>query len=98
MCLSGRWFDRTATTSSSLVSGQDYEQTIVARDLPAKRIAENFINENGVVFSYLRWFQLLGKYYIKASVDGSEGLGFRTLHPQTNEAAHEKRTKTLRCA
>ncbi len=58
---------RTATTHRLLWCGQDYEQTIVARDLPAKKGCSKFINENGVVLAICGGFQLLGKYYIEAS-------------------------------
>ena len=69
-------FDKDSYDIVFFGGGQDYEQTIVARDLPAKKEAlENFINENGVVLAICGGFQLLGKYYIEASGRRIEGLG-----------------------
>ena len=47
--------------------GQDYEQAIVARDLPNKKEDINkFIQNNGVILAICGGFQLLGQYYIQA--------------------------------
>lgn len=68
--------------------GQDYEQTIVADDLPQKK--ENlgrFIEDDGVVLAICGGFQLLGQYYIEASGKRIEGLGLMghyTLNQQNN--------------
>lgn len=68
--------------------GQDYEQTIVARDLPAKKDSlEEFINHDGVVLAICGGFQLLGQYYIEASGRQIEGLGIMghyTLNQKNN--------------
>ena len=68
--------------------GQDYEQTIVARDLPAKKDSlEEFINHDGVVLAICGGFQLLGQYYIEASGRRIEGLGIMghyTLNQKNN--------------
>lgn len=56
--------------------GQDYEQTIVARDLPRKKDSiQSFIEEDGVCLAICGGFQLLGQYYIEASGRRIEGLG-----------------------
>lgn len=68
--------------------GQDYEQTIVAQDLPRKRESlGKFIDEDGVVLAICGGFQLLGQYYIEASGRRIEGLGLMghyTLNQQNN--------------
>ncbi|HGD0881896.1 TPA: lipid II isoglutaminyl synthase subunit GatD [Streptococcus agalactiae] len=56
--------------------GQDYEQAIVARDLPSKKEDINkFIQNNGVVLAICGGFQLLGQYYIQANGERIEGIG-----------------------
>lgn len=68
--------------------GQDYEQTIVAKDLPSKREQlEQFINQDKVVLAICGGFQLLGQYYIEASGRRIEGLGLMghyTLNQSNN--------------
>ena len=68
--------------------GQDYEQTIVAKDLPSKREQlDQFINQNKVVLAICGGFQLLGQYYIEASGRRIEGLGLMghyTLNQSNN--------------
>lgn len=56
--------------------GQDYEQTVVARDLPGKK-AEliKFIEAGGVTVGICGGFQLLGHYYINAAGDRLAGIG-----------------------
>lgn len=56
--------------------GQDFEQAILAKDLPTKK--ENlttFIENDGVVLAICGGFQLLGQYYIEAGGRRIEGLG-----------------------
>ena len=56
--------------------GQDFEQSIIAGDLPAKKEnIDNFIQNDGVVLAICGGFQLLGQYYIEASGRRIEGLG-----------------------
>lgn len=68
--------------------GQDYEQTIVAQDLPSKKeTLGKFIDQNGVVLAICGGFQLLGQYYIESSGRRIEGLGLMghyTLNQQNN--------------
>lgn len=68
--------------------GQDYEQTIVAKDLPIKKEnLKSFIDNDGVVLAICGGFQLLGQYYIEASGRRIEGIGLMghyTLNQQNN--------------
>ncbi|MDU6562554.1 MAG: glutamine amidotransferase, partial [Streptococcus sp.] len=56
--------------------GQDYEQSIVAKDLPSKRDAiGQFIQDNKVILAICGGFQLLGQYYIQANGVRIDGIG-----------------------
>lgn len=56
--------------------GQDFEQSILAKDLPNKKEAlADFIENDGVTLSICGGYQLLGQYYIEASGRRIEGLG-----------------------
>lgn len=81
-------FDKDYYDLAFFGGGQDYEQTIVARDLPAKKDSlEEFINHDGVVLAICGGFQLLGQYYIEASGRQIEGLGIMghyTLNQKNN--------------
>ena len=56
--------------------GQDFEQSIIADDLPAKKESiDNYIQNDGVVLAICGGFQLLGQYYVEASGKRIEGLG-----------------------
>lgn len=56
--------------------GQDYEQSILARDLPQKKESlAAFIENEGVLLAICGGFQLLGQYYIEAGGRRIEGLG-----------------------
>lgn len=81
-------FDKDYYDLAFFGGGQDYEQTIVARDLPAKKDSlEEFINHDGVVLAICGGFQLLGQYYIEASGRRIEGLGIMghyTLNQKNN--------------
>lgn len=68
--------------------GQDYEQAIVAKDLPHKKdqIAD-FIEKGGVGLAICGGFQLLGQYYIQADgtkIDGIGVMGHYTLNQNQN--------------
>lgn len=55
--------------------GQDYEQTVVAKDLQNKKDALiQYIEDNGVVVSICGGFQLLGRYYVNASGERLNGI------------------------
>ena len=81
-------FDKDSYDMVFFGGGQDYEQTIVARDLPAKKDAlEEFINADGVVLAICGGFQLLGQYYIEASgrrIEGLSIMGHYTLNQDRN--------------
>lgn len=68
--------------------GQDYEQSIVSKDLPLKRDAvDSFIQENKVVVAICGGFQLLGQYYVQANgvkIDGIGVMGHYTLNQENN--------------
>ncbi|MEQ9809471.1 lipid II isoglutaminyl synthase subunit GatD [Streptococcus jiangjianxini] len=68
--------------------GQDYEQSIVARDLPSKRQSiDQFIQEDKVILAICGGFQLLGQYYIQANgvkIDGIGVMGHYTLNQENN--------------
>lgn len=68
--------------------GQDYEQSIVSKDLPLKKEAiDAFIQENKVVVAICGGFQLLGQYYIQADgvkIDGIGVMGHYTLNQENN--------------
>lgn len=56
--------------------GQDYEQGIIAADLPSKKEPlSHYIENDGVLLAICGGFQFLGQYYIEASGKRIEGLG-----------------------
>ncbi|WP_203264634.1 lipid II isoglutaminyl synthase subunit GatD [Streptococcus uberis] len=56
--------------------GQDYEQNIVAKDLPLKKAAiANYIDQDKVILAICGGFQLLGQYYVQANGDRIDGIG-----------------------
>ena len=56
--------------------GQDYEQVVVAKDLPQKRAAiKKFIDDNKPLLAICGGYQLLGHYYIGANGEKIPGLG-----------------------
>ena len=62
--------------------GQDYEQSIVAKDLPTKREAiGQFIQDNKVILAICGGFQLLGQYYIQANGVRIDGIGVMATTP-----------------
>lgn len=68
--------------------GQDYEQSIVAKDLPSKKEAiANFINQDKVILAICGGFQLLGQYYVQANgekINGIGVMGHYTLNQDNN--------------
>ncbi|HEK9979713.1 lipid II isoglutaminyl synthase subunit GatD [Streptococcus equi] len=68
--------------------GQDYEQAIVARDLPSKKEAlAAYIHQNKVLLAICGGFQLLGQYYIQANglkINGIGVMGHYTLNQDNN--------------
>ena len=61
-------FDENHYDIAFFGGGQDFEQSIIAGDLPDKKDSiDNFIQNDGVVLAICGGFQLLGQYYIEAS-------------------------------
>ena len=55
--------------------GQDYEQTVVAKDLQNKKYTLiEYIEDDGVVVAICGGFQLLGRYYVNASGERLNGI------------------------
>ena len=55
--------------------GQDFEQTVVAKDLQNKKdTLIQYIEDNGVVVAICGGFQLLGRYYVNASGERLNGI------------------------
>lgn len=55
--------------------GQDFEQTVVAKDIQNKKEALiQYIEDNGVVVAICGGFQLLGRYYVNASGERLNGI------------------------
>lgn len=55
--------------------GQDYEQTVVAKDLQNKKdTLIEYIEDYGVVVAICGGFQLLGRYYVNASGERLNGI------------------------
>ena len=81
-------FDQNFYDIAFFGGGQDFEQSILARDLPTKK--ENlaaFIENDGVMLAICGGFQLLGQYYIEAGgrkIDGLGILGHYTLNQEDN--------------
>ncbi|MCY9807255.1 glutamine amidotransferase [Lentilactobacillus senioris] len=56
--------------------GQDFEQTIVSKDIQTKKTdLTNFIEDNGSVLAICGGFQLLGHYYVGADGEKIPGIG-----------------------
>ena len=55
--------------------GQDFEQTVVAKDLQNKKdTLIEYIEDDGVVVAICGGFQLLGRYYVNASGERLNGI------------------------
>ena len=55
--------------------GQDYEQIVVAKDLPSKKEALiDYIENDGVLLAICGGYQLLGDYYIGANGEKIKGI------------------------
>lgn len=80
-------FDKDFYDIAFFGGGQDFEQSILAKDLPNKKEnVADFIENNGVILAICGGFQLLGQYYVEAGgrkIDGLGILGHYTLN-QTN--------------
>lgn len=81
-------FDKDFYDITFFGGGQDFEQAILAQDLPTKKEAlADFIENDGIVLAICGGFQLLGQYYIEAGgrkIDGLGILGHYTLNQSDN--------------
>lgn len=81
-------FDENFYDIAFFGGGQDFEQSILAKDLPSKKKnLATFIENDGVVLAICGGFQLLGQYYVEASgrkIDGLGILGHYTLNQSNN--------------
>ncbi|KXT79008.1 lipid II isoglutaminyl synthase subunit GatD [Streptococcus sp. DD13] len=69
-------FDEDQYDIAFFGGGQDYEQSILASDLPLKKEGlSHFIEKDGVMLAICGGFQLLGQYYIEADGKRVDGLG-----------------------
>ncbi|MDT2801108.1 adenosylcobyric acid synthase [Vagococcus lutrae] len=68
--------------------GQDFEQTIVSRDIPRKAEAiKRFIEDDGVMLAICGGYQLLGHYYMGADgqkIKGISAIDYYTLSQDNN--------------
>lgn len=72
----GDSFDANYYDMAFFGGGQDYEQSIVAKDLPGKKESiTDFINKDKVMLAICGGFQLLGQYYVQANGEKSMVLG-----------------------
>ena len=78
----GDSFDADYYDMAFFGGGQDYEQSIVAKDLPSKKEAiADFINKDKVMLAICGGFQLLGQYYVQANGEKSMVLGLWDTTP-----------------
>lgn len=81
-------FDKDFYDIAFFGGGQDFEQAILAQDLPTKKEAlADFIENDGIVLAICGGFQLLGQYYIEAGgrkINGLGILGHYTLNQSDN--------------
>ena len=78
----GDSFDANYYDMAFFGGGQDYEQSIVAKDLPSKKEAiADFINKDKVMLAICGGFQLLGQYYVQANGEKSMVLGLWDTTP-----------------
>ena len=81
-------FDKDFYDLAFFGGGQDFEQAILAQDLPTKKKnLADYIENEGVFLAICGGFQLLGQYYIEAGgrkIDGLGILGHYTLNQENN--------------
>ena len=81
-------FDKDFYDLAFFGGGQDFEQAILAQDLPTKKKnMADYIENEGVFLAICGGFQLLGQYYIEAGgrkIDGLGILGHYTLNQENN--------------
>lgn len=79
-------FDPTAYDIVFFGGGQDFEQSVVATDIPHKKEGlKAYIEDGGVLLAICGGYQLLGHYYIDAKgtrIDGAGVLDWYTLNQE----------------
>ncbi|MGT2911322.1 lipid II isoglutaminyl synthase subunit GatD [Streptococcus cameli] len=81
-------FDKEFYQIAFFGGGQDFEQSVLALDLPTKKESlADYIENEGVLLAICGGYQLLGQYYIEAGgkkIDGLGILGHYTLNQKNN--------------
>lgn len=68
--------------------GQDYEQSLVSKDIQTKKIELlKYIENDGVVVGICGGYQLLGHYYINASGQHLKGIGAIDFYSDSQSSA-----------
>lgn len=71
--------------------GQDFEQSIVSKDLQNKKEdLKNYIENNGVLLAICGGYQLLGQYYMDASNNKIDGAGILSHYTKSPEDGEER--------
>lgn len=66
--------------------GQDFEQSLISKDLLSKKnILSDFIENDGVTLCICGGYQLLGKSYITPNSEILEGLGILNIETKSSE-------------
>lgn len=90
-------FDPEAFDVVFFGGGQDYEQSVVSKDIQHKKDdIIRYIEDNGVVVAICGGFQLLGHYYIGAAgekITGISALNHYTLNQENNRYTGDIRIK-----
>lgn len=79
--------------------GQDYEQSVVSKDIPSKKEGmAAFINDGKPFLGICGGYQLLGKYYVDADgkkIPGAGILSHYTVTQSTKRSAMENQTRFI---
>ncbi|QIL50193.1 glutamine amidotransferase [Weissella coleopterorum] len=87
----GDQFDADAYDFVLFGGGQDYEEQVVAADLPTKATAiKQYIEADGPFLGVCGGFQLLGEYFLLA--DGTRVEGISAMHHYTLNQPHSRFT------
>lgn len=71
--------------------GQDFEQSIVSKDLQNKKEdLKNYIENDGVLLAICGGYQLLGQYYMDASNNKIDGAGILSHYTKSPEDGEER--------
>ncbi|MGX6978395.1 type 1 glutamine amidotransferase [Vagococcus elongatus] len=79
-------FEQTAYDFVLFGGGQDFEQSIVSKDIQSKKESlTNYIHNNGVFLGICGGFQLLGDYYIGANGEKISGISAIDYHTDSQK-------------